>query len=134
MPPAGTSPHDALISAAHSLRTSRCCAIANVVGNLVLVDVGLQLVRRRHHHQVGPLGGIGHRHHLKAVGLDLLRGRRTGPQGDADLLDAGVLQVQRVRAALRAVADDRDLLALDEIDVGITIVINAHGFLCAFRS
>jgi hypothetical protein len=27
---------------------------------------------------------------------------------------------------LRAVADDGDLLALDEVDVGITIVIDAH--------
>ena len=29
--------------------------------------------------------------------------------------------------ALAAIADDGDLLAFDEIDVGIAIVINAHG-------
>jgi hypothetical protein len=29
--------------------------------------------------------------------------------------------------ALAAVADDGDLLALDEIDVGVAIVIDAHG-------
>jgi hypothetical protein len=28
--------------------------------------------------------------------------------------------------ALAAIADDRDLLALDEADVGIPVVINAH--------
>jgi hypothetical protein len=39
-----------------------------------------------------------------------------------------------MRVTLAAVADDRDLLGLDEIDVGITIVINAHGFLCSSRS
>ena len=39
-----------------------------------------------------------------------------------------------MRVTLAAVADDRDLLALDEIDVGITIVIDAHGFLCSSRS
>jgi hypothetical protein len=37
-----------------------------------------------------------------------------------------------VRAALRAVTDDRHLLVLDEIGVGITIVINAHGILGGF--
>ena len=31
-----------------------------------------------------------------------------------------------MRMTLAAVADDRDLLALDEIEVGILIVINAH--------
>ena len=31
-----------------------------------------------------------------------------------------------MRVALAAVADDGDLLALDEIDVGITIIIDAH--------
>ena len=45
---------------------------------------------------------------------------------DRDVLDAGILEVQRMRVALAAVADDRDLLALDEIEVGIAIVIDAH--------
>ena len=31
-----------------------------------------------------------------------------------------------MRMALAAIADDGDLLALDEIDVGITVVINTH--------
>ena len=60
----------------------------------------------------------------------LARGRALA-QRDGHVLDAGIAQVQRVRVALAAVADDRDLLGLDEIDVGITIVINAHGFLCS---
>jgi hypothetical protein len=34
-----------------------------------------------------------------------------------------------VRVTLAAIADDRDFLGLDEIDIGITIVINAHGTL-----
>jgi hypothetical protein len=29
--------------------------------------------------------------------------------------------------ALTAIADDADFLALDQVDVGITIVIDAHG-------
>ena len=90
------------------------------------VDVGLQLVGRRHHHQVGPFGGVGHRHHLQAVGLDLLGGRRAGLEADGDVLDAGILEVERMRPALAAIADDGDLLALDQIEIGVAIVIDAH--------
>ncbi len=57
------------------------------------------------------------------------------PDGD---LDAGVVEVLRVRVALRAVADDGDLLALDERQVGVFFVIDFHvGFsvkLCRMRS
>ncbi len=37
-------------------------------------------------------------------------------------LDARVAEVQRVGVALRAVADDGDLLALDEGEVGVLVV------------
>jgi len=30
--------------------------------------------------------------------------------------------------ALAAIADDNDLLALDQVQVGIAIVVNAHGY------
>src|SRR5690606_20442385 len=43
------------------------------------------------------------------------------------VLHAAVLQVQRVRVTLAAIADDGHLLRLDQVDVGITIVIDAHG-------
>ncbi len=102
-------------------------AIADVGGDLVAVDVGLKFIRRRHHHEVAPLGGVGHGHHLEAIGFDFLRGGRTGLEGDGDILGAGVLQVQRMRPALAAIADDDDLLALDQINVGIPVIINAHG-------
>jgi hypothetical protein len=37
--------------------------------------------------------------------------------------------------ALAAVADDADLLALDQVEVGVAIVINTHGrFLLICRS
>jgi hypothetical protein len=35
--------------------------------------------------------------------------------------------------ALAAIAHDRDLLALDEIEIGIPVVINAHPTLPEFR-
>jgi hypothetical protein len=43
-------------------------------------------------------------------------------------LDAGVVQVEGVGVALRAVADDGDLLALDEGEVGVLVVIDLHVF------
>jgi hypothetical protein len=101
-------------------------AIADIRSNLVAIDVGLQFVRRRHHHQVGPFGDVGHRHHLEAVGFDLLGGRRAGLETDGDVLHSGILEVERMRPALAAIADDGDLLALDQIEIGITIVIDTH--------
>ena len=109
-------------------------ALLHVGGEVLLVDVALQLVGRQHHDDVGPLGGLGDVHHLEAGALGLLRRGRALAQRDGHVLDAAILEVQRVRVTLAAVADDRDLLGLDEIDVGITIVINAHGFLCSSRS
>ncbi|MNL50166.1 hypothetical protein D3C87_1731580 [compost metagenome] len=101
-------------------------AVADVAGDVGLVDFGLQFVRRRHHDQVCPLGSFSDRENGEAIGLDLGSGCRTRLQRDADFLGAGILQVQRVGAALAAVADNGDLLGLDEVDVGITIVIDAH--------
>ena len=109
-------------------------ALLHVGLKVVLVDVALQLVGRQHHDDVGPLGRLGDFHHLEAGALGLLGRGRALAQRDGHVLDAAILEVQRVRVTLAAVADDRDLLALDEIDVGITIVINAHGFLCSSRS
>ncbi len=39
-------------------------------------------------------------------------------------------EIERVRPALAAIADDDDLLALDQIEIGVAIVIDTHvGFL-----
>ncbi|MNZ91573.1 hypothetical protein D3C78_1105610 [compost metagenome] len=102
------------------------CAITDVAGDIGLIDVSLEFVRRCHHQEVAPLGGFGNGHDLEAVGFGLLDGRRTGLQGDDDVLGAGILEVQRMGAALGAVTDDDDILGLDEIEIGITIIINAH--------
>ena len=75
-------------------------------------------VRGEQHDDVGILGGVGHRHHAQSRRFGLCRGRRALAQADDDV-DAGLLQVQRVRMTLRAVADDRDLLAADDRTVGI---------------
>ena len=98
----------------------------HVGGQLVAVDVALQFVGRQHHDDIGPFGGIRHGHDLQALALGLLGGGRAGAQRDDDVLDAGIAHVQHMGMALGAVADDGDLLALDEVEVGIPVVINAH--------
>ena len=95
-------------------------------GDVGVVDFGLQFVGRQHHQHVGPFGGLGDGHDLYALAFGLLGGGGAGAQRDGDVLDAGIAQVQHMGVALRAVADHGDLLALDQIDVGIAIVINAH--------
>src|SRR3546814_15055159 len=45
---------------------------------------------------------------------------------DRDFLHAAVAHVLRVGVALAAIADDSDLLALDQFLVGVAIVINLH--------
>ena len=50
----------------------------------------------------------------------------SGPQRDRDVLHAAVAHVEEMGVALAAVADDGDLLALDQIEVGIPVVIDAH--------
>jgi hypothetical protein len=55
---------------------------------------------------------FGHGHHLEAVGLGLLGRGRTFAQRDGDFLHAGILQVQRMRTALRTIADDGTFLPL----------------------
>jgi hypothetical protein len=79
----------------------------SLVGGLLL-GVG-----HREHDDVGPLGGSGDAHHLQAGGLGLGGRLRALAQADHHV-DAGLLQVQRVRMTLRAVADDRDLAAADD--------------------
>src|SRR5690606_20704565 len=116
-----------------AVRESNCSAVADVASDLVAVDVSLQLVRSSHHDQVSPGSGLGDGHDLKAIGLDLLCGCRTSAQCNCEVLRTGLFQVQRVGAALRAVADNSNLLALDQIEIGIAIIINTHVTGPSFR-
>jgi hypothetical protein len=63
--------------------------------------------------------------HLQAGLLDLVPRSAAAAQADGDV-DAGIVQVLRVRVALRAVADDGDVLAFDEGEVAVFVVENFH--------
>jgi hypothetical protein len=58
-----------------------------------------------------------HGHAFEARRFRLGAGGRVLPQGDDDVLHAAVAQVHGMGVALAAVADDGDLLGLDQIDV-----------------
>ena len=101
-------------------------AVLHVGVQMIVVDVALQFVGREHHHHVGPFGGVGHLHDLELLALGLLDALRVLAQRDRDVLDAGIAQIERVGMALAAIADDGDLLALDQVQVGVAVVVNTH--------
>ena len=109
-------------------------ALLHVGSELVAIDVGLQLVRRQHHHDVRPFRGFGDGEDLDALLFGLGGGGGALAERHGDLLHAGIPEVEGVGVALAAVADDDDLLALDQVDVGVAIVIDAHGRFVPSRS
>jgi hypothetical protein len=66
--------------------------------------------------------GLGDAHHLEAD----FHLWQWGAAKRSQYSGARILEVQGVGAALAAIADDHHLLALDQINVGIPVIINAH--------
>ena len=91
-----------------------------------LVDLLLLGVGQQHHHDVGGLHRFAGGQHRETRGFGLRLRLRALAQADDDV-DARVLQVQRVRVSLRAVAQDRDLLVGDEAEVGVILVVHVGG-------
>ena len=87
-------------------------ALGHVGGDVLLVDLGLDLVVDEHHHDVRPLGRLGDGLDGKAGVLGVLPVSGALPQAHTHLT-AGILQVEGVGVALGAVADDGDLSALE---------------------
>ena len=96
-------------------------ALGDAVADLVLPDLAVQLVGDEHHHDVAAAGGVGDGLDLEARVLGLLYGRGVLAQAYDDV-DARVLEVLRVGVALRAEADDRDGLAVEEGEVCVVVV------------
>ncbi len=98
----------------------------------VVIDLRVVLVRQQDHDDIRALHRVLDRLHRETGFL------RLGPRGavlaqpDGDL-HAGFLQVVGVGMALGAVADDGHMLALDEGQVGVFVVVDLHGFPCVVR-
>ena len=93
---------------------------------LLLVEVGLELVRHQDHDDVRPGRGLGGAHHLEARAFGLGGGRRARPQRHHDLGHAAVLEVVGMAEALAAIADHGHALALDQVQIGVGVVVDAH--------
>ena len=96
-----------------------------------VVDLGGGLVGREVHDDVGPLADLGDGVDDEAGFAGALGVGRVGAEADADI-DAGVLEVEGVGVALRAVADDGDFLRLDEGEVCVLSRGRSLPWLCDF--
>src|SRR6478672_526898 len=109
------------------VREHQRCTVFHILCKVIAINVALQLVGRKHHHDVGPFGRFRDLHNLEFFGLGFFHSGRGLAQGNCDLLHAAVAQIERVGMALTSVSDDCDLLALDQVQVGVAIVVNTHG-------
>ncbi len=98
----------------------------HAVADLRLVDLGLLLVGQQHHHHVAVAGGVGHALHPQAVAAGLV-GRRRALAQPHHHVHARVLEVQGVRVALGAVAEDGHGLAVELGEIGILVVDHGGG-------
>ena len=85
------------------------------------VEIGLDVIGYQDHHHVGGLGGFGRSEHGEPGGVGFGAALAFGGQADNDV-EPGVAQIQRVRVALAAVADDGDFLAFEGVDVSVFFV------------
>ena len=90
------------------------------------------LVRQQHHHDIGSLDRLGNFLNLDPGLLDLAPGSAALTQANRDL-DAGISQILSVGMALGAVTNDGDLLALDQREIGVLVIINFHEILFVYR-
>ena len=108
------------------MRERERVAVDEVRRDVGLVDLLLLGVGQQHHDDVGLAHRVGGRQHAQPGRLGLRLRLRTRAQADDDV-DARVLQVQRVRVTLRAVAEDRDQLVGDQAEIGVVLVVHGCG-------
>ena len=117
---------------------SQGLALGHIGGDLLVVDVGAQLVGHQHHDHVAGLGGLLDLHDLevgmagcKLGGLVPVAGAFA--QADHDV-DAALGQVLGMGVALAAEADDGNGLAVQhtEVAVGIVVLLDRHNTLLLF--
>ena len=113
-------------------------ALGHVGSDLLVVDIGAQLIGNQHHNDVAGLGGLLYFHHMEVgAGLGKLAGLLpvggTLPQTHHHV-DAGLGQVFGMGVALRAKADDGDGFAVQnaEVAVRIVILVDRHDFFSFF--
>ena len=108
------------------MRERERIAIVEVGLDVFAVDARLLGVGQEHHDHVGFLARLRGGDDAQPGFLGLRPRRRSLAQADAHV-DARVLQVQRVRVPLRAVAEHRHLAPFEQGEVGVGVVIDRCG-------
>ena len=98
----------------------------HVRAELVAVEVALALVGGQDHDDVGPFRRIARVHDLQVRAFSLGHASGIWAQADREFGRAAIFEIVGVSMSLAAVADDRNLLALDQVHVGIAVVVHAH--------
>ena len=103
-----------------------CGAWLDVVVDVFLVCFRLKLIGHCEHNDVAPCGRFGDAHNSQALSFCFLGRRRTLAQCNGEVFCAGIAQVQSVGVALGTIAEDCDLLVLDQVHVAVAVIENAH--------
>ena len=98
-------------------------AVLEVRRDVLRVDLPVRGVGQQAHHHVGLGHRVGGVEHAQARLLGLGAAGRARPEPDPHV-EPAVLQVLGVRVALRAEAEDRDLLIAQDAGVGVLLVVD----------
>ena len=109
---------------AEAVREHQGLASRKVRGDVGLVQRALDVVRNEDHHDVGGLDCVGCLHDCQTGGLDLCAALAVCREAH-NHVEPGIAQVQRVRVALAAVADNGDFLALEGGDTAVLLVVTS---------
>ena len=113
--------HDGLVVDVEAMREHERLSRPHVRRDLVVVDVGLEVVGDEDHDDVGLAGGLVDGSDSQSVGLGLLTAPAALVEADHDV-QAVVLAVEGVGVPLASVADYADGLVLQEGQVGVVVV------------
>ena len=104
-----------------------------VGGNVFLIHFGLLFIVNQNHNNISLFGGFGRIINRKALSLRLGPGFAALVQTDNNLT-TGIFQVFGVRMALGAIADNRNLLALQFCQITIFLIKNfPHSTKCLLK-
>ncbi len=115
--------NDLLVADIEAMGKGQGLALGHVGSDILLVDLGLNLIVDQDHNNVSPLSGLGNGLDRQSGLLSLSAALGTLTQADAHVA-AGILQVQGMGMSLRAVADDSDLLTVQVVQVAVLLIIH----------
>ena len=119
---------DLLVADVEAMSKCNGLACGQVGSDVLLVDVGSALVVDQDHDDVSSLGCLSNGHHGEAV-LGCLVPGLSMTQTDNDIA-AGISEVLCMGMTLGAVADDSNLLTVQDAEVAVLLIIHfCHNYI-----